>query len=320
MPHNDQLVPKKHAYKIRFDEVPLTRFKDYRSSIRVELLDPEPKEQMMKRLYQFVKATWADDPSENENPTHEQMSEAINAMLSGKALGLGLEATNLTFKISGITRIDTHQIVRQRVGVVFSQQCTGDRFLHHNDVLVEECIAQDPRLLREFISATLKAKYTYYDMIRSRLVSIQAARSILPHNLETFILMNTNLSTFLFFHQKRIDDGSQTWQMNLIAQKMADEIIKTYPETKNVFDQNRTKFKFQVEASKDRKNTFSTSLYLPDPDTFEYHEEDFLYRETKSQMHFTDIPIDDQYYYGYNAISKEMYDEIKQKYETESIN
>lgn len=314
MSHNPALEPKKHAFRVLFGQKPLTKFKDYRKAIKVDLLSPEPKEAMMKRIYDFVKATWSEDGRESERATEEQMKDAMNQMLSGKALGLGLETINFTFRISGITRIDTHQIVRQRIGVTFSQQCTGDRMLHHNDVLVEECIAGSAVDLPGFIRATLETKNTYANMIDDN-ISIQAARTILPHNLETFIFMNTNLMTLLFFHQKRIDDGSQTWQINEIAQQMADQVCAVYPELTEVFERNKKKFKFQKEASADRKNSFSTGLYVPKDDEFEYHHRDFLYDQKKLEMHHTNTPIEDTYYWGKDQVTKEQFELIKSKYE-----
>lgn len=315
--HNPNLIPKKHAFRVLFGQKPLTRFKDYRQAIKVELLSPEPKELMMKRIYDFVKATWSEDGRESERATEAEMKDAMVQMLSGKALGLGLETINFTFRISGISRIDTHQIVRQRIGVTFSQQCTGDRMLHHNDVLVEECIA-DPRLnlnLSKFINSTCQSKMTYSEMIDDG-ISIQAARSILPHNLETFLFMNTNLTTLLFFHQKRIDDGSQTWQINEIARQMADRVCEVYPELTEVFERNKSKFKFQKEASADRTNSFSTGLYVPKDDDFDYHTRDFLYDKKKLDMHFTNTPIEDMYFWGKTQITKNQYELIKLKYTT----
>jgi thymidylate synthase (FAD) len=313
MPHNPELTPKKHKFKILFGQIPLTHFKDYRKSIKVQLVEPEPKEKMMKRIYGFVNSTWADNIEELEG-TEEQQLDALNQMLSGKALQLGLETVNLTFLISGITRVDTHQIVRQRIGVTFSQQCTGDRFLHHNDVLVEQIFNQDELLLNEYINATLECKNLYAEMIDAE-ISIQAAREILPHNLETFIWMHTNLLTLLQFHAKRIEDGSQTWTMNEIAQQMADETIKAYPELFGVFEKNKKKFTFQKEASKDRENTFSTSLYLPRENDFDYNERDFLYQRGKQAMHAINDPIEDKYFWGYVELKKETFDMIKMRYD-----
>jgi thymidylate synthase (FAD) len=315
MPNNTLLEPKKKAFANKIGQVPLTVFKDYRKTIKVTLMNPEPEESMMNRIYSFVKATWADSPEELENATKEQKEDALNQMLSGKALGLGLETVNLTFTIAGISHIDAQQITRQRVGVTFSAQCTGDRFLTHNDVLVEECIAQDKDLLHDFIMSTLKTKMCYSHLVNSGKVSIQAARCILPRNIETFYNMNTNLSTLMFFHQKRIENESQTWQMNEVAQQMADEVCKAYPQLKEVFERNKKKFKFQKEAAADRKNSFSTSLYIPKDDEFEYNDKDFLYPKTKGEMHYTNTPIETSYYWGFEQVNKGQYETIKTAYD-----
>jgi len=313
MPNIPELEPKKHAFKILMGQKPLTHFKDYRSNIKVDLIKYDDREKMLKGTYDFVKATWSDTGRESDNATEEEMKDALQSMLSGKALGLGLETINLMFRISGISRVDTHQIVRQRIGVTFSQQCTGDRMMHHNPVLVEECIAGDADLFLQNITPTLLAKEAYANMIDNG-ISIQAARSILPHNFETFIFMNTNLSTLMFFYQKRIDDGSQTWQINEVARQMAERVCEVYPELKPVFEKAKTKFKFQKEAGADRKNLFSTSLYIPKVDEYDYNVRDFLYDKTKEQMHFTNTATDGLYFWEMDQITKEQYEKIKSAY------
>lgn len=315
MPHNEKLSPKKKAFRLLFGQIPLTKFKDYRKSIKVELTYAPQRKEILNSVYDFVKATWSEDGRESERASESEKIKAFQTMLEGKAMSLGIETIDFIFRISGITRIDTHQIVRQRVGVTFSQQCTGDRFLHHTDCLVEESIAQDERLLEQFIDSTLRSKISYSEMCDSQKVSIQAARSILPHNLETFIFMKVNLMTLLQFYSKRIDDGSQTWQMNEISRQMAEEVCKVYPELKEAFEKMKSKFKFQTEAGEDRENNFSTSLYLPKNDEFEFHNKDFLYNQTKEHIHFTDTPIEDRYYFGPIEIKLQDYEKIKSEYE-----
>lgn len=314
MPHKEELEPKKHAFANRMGQLPLTRFKDYRKTISVKLIKHDDPAQMMKGTYKFAKATWADHPGVNENATPEQMQDAMDQMLGGKALGLGLETVNLMFEISGISHIDAQQITRQRIGVTFSAQCTGDRFLNHNDVLVEECIAKDEGLLKGFIDATLQTKLSYANMVDNG-ISIQAARCILPRNIETFYYMNTNLMTLLFFYSKRIDDGSQTWQMNEISRQMEAAVVAVFPQLQQVFDKHKTSFKFQAKAGADRKNTFSTALYIPKVDEYDYHKLDFLYQKTKEEMHYTGTPIQDRFFWGTEEISEERYLKIKAAYD-----
>ena len=313
MPHVNILEPKKHAYRILIGQLPLTHFKDYRKSIQVKLLKYDDRKSMLNGTYDFIKATWSEDGKESERASEADKLDALNQMLSGKTLSLGLETINLMFRIGGISRVDTHQIIRQRVGVTFSQQCTGDRFLHHNNALVEECIAAKPKLLKKFINATLVCKNTYADLANSG-ISVQVVREILPHNEETFIFMNTNLQTLLFFFQKRIEDGSQTWQMNEISKQMASEVCKVYPELRTVFDRFSTTFKLQRDQSADRKNLYSSSLYVPKVDEFEYNTRDFLYNQKKEDMLFTHTPIEDIYYWEYNKLTEDQYVTIKEIY------
>lgn len=315
MAHNKALVPKKHPYRIRFGQKPLTHFKDYRKAIKVDLVKYDDRLRMLAGVYDFVTSTWSEDGMESTRVREKQMQDALQQMLSGKTLSLGLETINLMFRITGISRIDTHQIVRQRVGVTFSQHCSGDQWWSHRDCLVAENIAQDPGMLKEFIDSTLKSKNTYVDLIDSGKVSIQEAREILPHNLETFIFMNTNISTLLFFYQKRIDDSSQTWQINEISRQMAREVCVVYPEMKPVFEKFSKKFTMARDAEADRASTFATALYLPKEDNYEYHKRDYLYDKTKEEYNWTNTPIEDQYYWGYRKITKEQHKHIYQLYE-----
>lgn len=319
MPHIDILEPKTHAFRNLIGQIPLTNVKDYEKSITVDLVKHDNPADMLKGTYGFVKATWSLDGKDAERASQGTMEEALDQMLSGKALGLGLETVDFIFRISGITRIDTHQIVRQRIGVTFSQQCSGDQFWTHQNCLIEPSIYMNERARYVFLESMLTAKYAYAEMVSSEGISIQAARSILPHCLETFIFMKVNLATLLFFHQKRIDDGSQTWQLNNIAQKMADKVCEVFPQLKEVFERNKTRFTFQTDASKDRKNTFSTGLYVPDPDTFDYHSRDFLYERTKKEMHLVGDkyikPCLELYYWGTQEIEYSSFRDIKRAYE-----
>lgn len=316
MPHSKLLTPKHHAFPRLFGQQPLTHLTDYSKSIKVDLVKHDDPVKMIDGTYDFAKATWSDDGRDSERDSYEQKQEALSQMLQGKTLQLGLETVSFIFRISGITRLDTHQIVRQRVGVTFSQQCSGDQFWTHHRLLVEPSIAfSGPELYSKFTANALNSKIVYQEMLDSEKISVQAARSLLPHCLDTFIFMKVDLATLLFFHQKRIDDGSQTWQMNMISQQMADEVTKVFPDLKDTFERNKTKFKFQTEASKDRKNTFSTGLYLPNPDSFDYHEKDFLYNKTKNQMHLSKMTFPDEYYWGLKRINKDIYEEAHLEYD-----
>lgn len=317
MPQNLELTPKNHPYEILLGQRPLSKFTNYEKAIKVDLIDHSDPVKSRHGLYNFVKATWSDDGFESTRASEEEIDYSIGEMLAGRSLGLGLEKIHFTFRVRGITRIDTHQIVRQRVGVTFSQQCSGDRFWHHQNILVEPSITTDFKVYEDWIKTTLSCKNTYASSIDSGRVSIQAARSILPHNIETFIFMEINLMTLLFFHHKRINDGSQTWQINVIADQMANLAIEKFPQLAEAFEKNKTKFKLQEETSKSRTNMFSSALYPPVPDNFDWHPRDFLYPKIKNEMHkVRDHSIDfaDRFFFGVEEITETEYDFARAAY------
>lgn len=314
MPHNPNLVPKRHAFNRLFGQLPLTQFKSYKHSIKVDLISAAPLEIILDPIYDFGKATWSLDGKDSSRMKKEQKLETLKQMLAGKALPLGLETIQLIFRIGGISRIDTHQIVRQRIGVTFSQQCSGDQFWHHQDCLVEPSIAYGNN---KFADVVLATKMAYAEMTNDG-VSIQAARSILPHCLETFIFMRVDLATLLMFYKKRIDDGSQTWQLNEISRQMAESVIEFYGEfMRPIFDNAKGSFKFQETAQKDRTNNMSTNLYLPENDTFEYHIQDFLYPQTKMDKLMVNAPeLKPEFFVGRVKVQKTVYLAFKTSYET----
>ena len=82
MPHNNSLEPKRHAFRVLFGQKPLTRFKDYKRSIKVDLIKYDDPDTMLKGTFDFVKATWSEDGKESERASTEEMKDGLHAMLS----------------------------------------------------------------------------------------------------------------------------------------------------------------------------------------------------------------------------------------------
>ena len=97
---------------------------------------------------------------------------------------------------------------------------------------------------------------------------------------------------------------------------MARKAAVVYPELNAVFEKLKGSFKFQREASEDRKNTFSTSLYVPiDGGEFDFNYRDFLYPFRKVDMHLTGTPINPRYFWGFREVDEFEYRGIKTAYE-----
>ena len=212
MPHKNTIpVRKKPSYVLK-GEIPKTKFKDGLTSIKVDLIH-WPDESIHLSSYAFQQATWANNPyvpGVNPKKDHKLLSNLNIAAFQGNGLPLSLELYDFVFSISGITRIVTHQIVRNRIGATYSQQCSGDKDWRHHDVLVPRSLYKNKPLYKQFQHNVLTSKKIYADMLDTMDIPILDARRILPHCLETFIYVKFNLVTLISFIQKRLYPNTRT--------------------------------------------------------------------------------------------------------------
>ena len=139
--------------------------------------------------------------------TEDEIQQSIKESSTGISLPLNLEMLNFSFLIGGISRITTHQIVRTRIGMTYSQRCSGDQDIRHDDVLVPKDIAYDEECYRQFISQNLQFKTWYAenadDGYKNGTHSIQTLRSLAPHCLSQFIIVTGSLLAFMGIIGKR---------------------------------------------------------------------------------------------------------------------
>ncbi len=141
MPINNDLTPVQLPMVLKFDQVPVTNYINNLESLNIELIDGPTREQAQKIAWHMTKATWADTPSETafENATPKEASLNLQDVLNFRALPTPMECLGFTFKISGIDTQTVTHLIRHRAGS-FAAQCTGDRDLRNDNVLVPESI------------------------------------------------------------------------------------------------------------------------------------------------------------------------------------
>jgi len=210
-------------FKPYFKEVPRTKFTSlYKPKISVECPN---KNEMIPRLKKVIGATWAEDIAEAMTIGDPKK------LFEGTALWQGLEYLQFFITIENVSRIFTHQLVRMRIGTTYSQQCSGDADWRHHDVLVPPSITKlGSTGLQRYIDHMLLVKQDYCKLIDGGLVSLQEARYLLPHNLSTFIIMNTNLAALAPFIRKRMCAQTQCWEMIVVAKTIRQQIIEKWPE------------------------------------------------------------------------------------------
>ena len=141
MPINNNLEQVQLPMELKFDQVPVTNYINNLESLNIELIDGATREQAQKIAWHMTKATWADTPSETafENATPEEASINLQDVLNFRALPTPMECLGFTFKISGIDTQTVTHLIRHRAGS-FAAQCTGDRDLRNDNILVPESV------------------------------------------------------------------------------------------------------------------------------------------------------------------------------------
>ena len=293
MPQNSDLKPVTLPMTLRFNEEPTTKFLNDIEGLDVELVDHPTAEQMREVAWRYVKSTWADSPSQTEplGISIQDLSENLEDVLCFRALPTPMEIFSFTFKFAGIDLQTVTHLIRHRAGS-FAAQCTGDRFLHHEPCLVPSSVENSPELYLRWMKHVDESKKLYADMVDTKKISMMDARTILPKCLSTFYYGRFNLKDIIGFVKQRSDKQIQPSIDNLIAAKMALEIIKVLPEASAAIGSKALTSPAWHYVKNVRSGT-GTNLYWPDEDSddhVEYHPEDTIYQACRYELNGTNPP------------------------------
>ena len=169
MPINNNLPPVDLPMELKFGREPTTKFINNLEALKVELVDAPTTEQARDVAWHYVKATWADDPSEINPTTSNDKDKSKNLLdvLQFRALPTPMECLGFTFRLSGLSFQEVTHIIRHRAGS-FAAQCTGDRDLRDDDVVIPESVENSPDFLERYQKIALEAKQLYADMTDSK--------------------------------------------------------------------------------------------------------------------------------------------------------
>lgn len=295
MPINNSLKPVNLPMELKFGQTPITNYINNLESLNIEVIDAPTREQAQKIAWHMTKATWADAPSATnfEYASPEEASLNLQDVLNFRALPTPMECLGFTFKISGIDVQTVTHLIRHRAGS-FAAQCTGDRDLRHDNVLVPESIQNCDRdgddFYYRYIKLAMEAKNLYSDMVDSKIVSMMDARVILPKCLETFYIARFNLKDLIGFIKQRQDVQIQPEVDNIIATRIARLVVERIPEVATCLNFEKPDMHyvrtFRVEQSDGTFTSKGTNLYHPEPknDLFEYNENDSIYNCRREEI------------------------------------
>lgn len=293
MPINKDLEPIELPMVLKFGQEPKTTFLNNLDALKVELVDHPTRQQAWNVAWHYVKATWADRPDidPTEGVSQQELSKNLEDVFGGRTLPAPMECLGFTFRLSGLSFQEVTHIIRHRAGT-FAAQCTGDRDLRDDDVVVPEPVQNSPDFLRRWEKIVNDSKELYAEMVDSKVVSMMDARLILPKCMTSFYYMRLSLKDLIGFIYQRMDTQIQPAADNLLASRMAVEVAKVIPEFTSVIDFNKPDMHyiktFRVKEG-DKFVSRGTNLYWPIPknDKFEFHPNDTIYQCTREEINGT---------------------------------
>jgi len=282
--------------KLKWNQQPETNFVNHLSAIKVTMQSCPSWSQLLSYIPEFTLATWEDRPGAEY--TMEEREESVIQAFEGKLLPTALETINLTFRIDGLDLIDVTHLIRHRV-FSFSAQCTADRDMRMDDVLVKPSIMESSKFLERYLKLHKEAKQLYADMVDSQEVSIFDARTVLPRSFSNFYYVKGNIKDIIQFIRTRKDEAIQPESDNVVAIRLYQQLIIHYPKLKDILNMDfGGPDNFFIKTAKEGHNS---KCYLPKPnnDVFEYNPEEYIYQKRRQDFPGAHI---------YESILKEVQD------------
>ena len=186
----------------------------------------------------YVGDVWSDSVSDqvyvskgtNEEDldyTYEEMVKLIKHIKDSGHLSV-LEHVKFTFVFEGLSRRATHQLVRSRVGVTFSQQ--SQRYVdmsgnfNIDNFVIPPSIEKNQTAKLKYIAALMKAQDTY-NTLKELDIPGEDAAFILPGGSKSNIVMTMNCTALLNFFGQRSCTLAQ-WEIR----KLSNKILKICKE------------------------------------------------------------------------------------------
>lgn len=156
----------------------------------------------------------------------EEIDHLLDVILSSGHLSV-VEHITFTFSIDGVSRVLTHQLVRHRVGVAFSQQSQRYATVRTAGYITPRTI-QDTDDLAAQTTAHMEAGMQLYKALLDAGVPNEDARYVLPQAVATRLVMTANLRALIQMYRLDACFRSQ-WEMRTLIQSCKRELRRISP-------------------------------------------------------------------------------------------
>jgi flavin-dependent thymidylate synthase len=188
--------------------------------MKVELLSHTPDALNLLLRTKNTRLAFDDDPA---GWTDEQKAEHLEYMLG--TIKSSWEFVDYTFRITGVSRAFTHQLVRTRTGS-YAQE--SQRTVKAKpDYLIPESMHERPHLGEEYCDAAAAAFQTYEWLIEEG-AQIQDARGILPTATLTNIVAKIDLRSLHETAKVRLCTRTQG-EYQQVFRSMRERVLEVHP-------------------------------------------------------------------------------------------
>ncbi len=208
-------------------------------TIKVELLSRSDYKEWVRAAMYASLVTWDTTPqipvSKMLDLPFEEQEAKLMSMLTKRPISVALESAVFMFKITGLPRAMTHQIVRHRQ-MAFGQQSYRVSSCYSDPVripvsLLEKVKLEDANaiaLKAEYIEAVKSVRKVYKDLIEAG-IPMEQARCIMPMGTCTKIAATMRLRDIIEYFNGRTGDIAQDEHTYMVC-LMANEMKTKQPE------------------------------------------------------------------------------------------
>ena len=206
-------------------------------TMECELLSPlgeESYKQWVNAAFFSTFATW-DETGDKllDDMPYKEREERLMYMLKSRPISVARECIKFTFRLSGITRSVTHQLVRHRK-MAFGQQSLRVSDPSQDAIRLPEYLLEDEYKNRANIayckSVMKDVKKLYVHLVSSG-VPREQARAMLPIGITTKINATMDLRAMIDYFRARISDiamAEHTYMVALMAREIKIKQPKFY--------------------------------------------------------------------------------------------
>ena len=140
-----------------------------------------------------------------------------------------LEFCDFTFRISGVSRVLTHQLVRHRMASYAQRSqryCVEDGF----EFVTPTSVSKNAEANERYEKTVETIKRAYSDLLEMG-VPAEDARMLLPNACCTEICVKMNLRELIHFCNERLCACAQ-WEIRAMAREMVRAVVEVAPELK----------------------------------------------------------------------------------------